>query len=344
MRERFVEALIAVGVIDVLAHHADHDFALGLLNAAHDFLPDGEVSGRRIKTELFTDDVVHALRVQHEGHFVNGLGVGDADHAVHRDVAEESDLGAFAFGNVAFGAAKQEIGVHTLFSELLHGVLRGLGFEFPGSGHIRAQRQMHKAGVAAAHTETHLAHRFNERQRLNVAHRAADFHNGDVTLSAAGIFGSALDEFLDFVGDVGNHLNGLAEVFAAAFLLKNALIDLTGREVVIAVHLRGDETLIVAEVKVGLRAVIGDEDLAVLVRAHGTRVDVDVRIKLDHRHLESAGLQKCRQRSGGDAFTQTGDNAAGHEYIFSHSLFARQVQKLHAQKAAACPPIRPHGP
>ena len=37
-----------------------------------------------------------------------------------------------------------------------------------------------------------------------------------------------------------------------------------------------DEPLVVAQVEVGLRAVRGDEDLAVLVRGHGPRIDVEV--------------------------------------------------------------------
>ena len=40
------------------------------------------------------------------------------------------------------------------------------------------------------------------------------------------------------------------------------------------------EALVVAQVEVGLRAVLGDEHLAVLERAHRARIDVDVRVEL----------------------------------------------------------------
>ena len=59
---------------------------------------------------------------------------------------------------------------------------------------------------------------------------------------------------------------------------------------------------------------------AVLERTHRARIHVDVGIELDHRHLETTGLKDCSQRSGGDAFAQTGDNAARDEYVFSHFL------------------------
>jgi len=37
----------------------------------------------------------------------------------------------------------------------------------------------------------------------------------------------------------------------------------------------------VAKIQVGFRAVVGDEYLAVLERAHRPRIDVDIRIELD---------------------------------------------------------------
>ena len=211
-------------------------------------------------------------------------------------------------------------------------MLRGLGLEFAGGGHVRAQRQVNEARVVAAHAEAHLADGFDEGQRLDVAHGTADFHHGHVAFAAAGVLGAAHDVFLDFVGDVRNHLNGLAQVLAAAFLFKNALVNLAGREVVEAAHLRGDEALVVAQIEVGFRTVFRHENFAVLERAHRTRVDVDVRIKFDHRHLEPAGLKDCGQRSGGDAFAQTGDNAAGDEYVFSHFRYQKEVRRVRSAR------------
>jgi len=43
-----------------------------------------------------------------------------------------------------------------------------------------------------------------------------------------------LDARLDLVGDVGDDLDRLAEVIAAAFLAENLLVDLAGGEVVAA--------------------------------------------------------------------------------------------------------------
>ena len=48
--------------------------------------------------------------------------------------------------------------------------------------------------------------------------------------------------------------------------------------------------------------VVGDEDFAVLVRAHRTRVDVDIRVKLLDRDLIAAVLQQTAQRCCCNAF------------------------------------------
>jgi hypothetical protein len=47
----------------------------------------------------------------------------------------------------------------------------------------------------------------------------------------------------------------------------------------------------VTDVEVGLGAVLGDEDLAVLERVHGARVHVEVGVELLHRHVQTAGGQ-----------------------------------------------------
>ncbi len=47
-----------------------------------------------------------------------------------------------------------------------------------------------------------------------------------------------------------------------------------------------------------------DEDLAVLERTHRARIHIDVRIELDHRHLEAACFKNGAQGGRGDALAQ----------------------------------------
>src|SRR5215469_5312665 len=73
-----------------------------------------------------------------------------------------------------------------------------------------------------------------------------------------------------------------------------------------------------AQVQVGLGAVVGDVDLAVLVGRHRAGIDVQVGVELAQPHAEAARLQQGAQRCRGDAFAEGGDHAAGDEHVPRH--------------------------
>ena len=174
---------------------------------------------------------------------------------------------------------------------------------------------MHVHDVLVAHVVAHLADRFEERQRLDVADRSA--HLDDADLGVARL-GDALDVRLDLVRDVRNHLDRRAEIFAAPLLLDHRIVDLARRDVVGALEILVDEALVVAEIEVGLRPVLRDEDLAVLVRVHRPRIDVDVRIELLDRHAQAARLEEPSEGGRRDALAERTHNAPGEEDILRH--------------------------
>ncbi len=171
-----------------------------------------------------------------------------------------------------------------------HRVLSRLGLGLAGSGNVRHQGQVHQHGALGTYFDTQLADGFEERLRLDVADRAADFDHGHV-----GITGTLDDAALDLVGDVRNDLNGRPQVVTATLLAQHVLVDAAGGEVVVLGHGGADKPLVVAQVEVGLSAVVGDEHLTVLERAHGARIDVDVRIQFEHGDLQAPRLQDGRQ-------------------------------------------------
>jgi hypothetical protein len=114
---------------------------------------------------------------------------------------------------------------------------------------------------------------------------------------------------------VRDDLHRLAEVIAAALLLDHLQIDTAGGVVVLARHARGREALVVAEVQIRLRAVIGHEDLTVLERRHRARIDVDVGIELLQRHFEAAGFEECADGRRGDALAEAGNDTTGDEDV-----------------------------
>jgi hypothetical protein len=231
------------------------------------------------------------LFVQHARHLVDGVHVPHGNHAPALHVGEERNLVAFVVRNAPVGATQQGVGLDADLAQLLHRVLGGLGLELAGGGDPGHVGQVHEGRVVRPHLQAELAHRLQERQGFDVAHRAADFDDGHVYCVGRSDAGAALDEILDFVGDVGNHLHRLAEVVATALLLEHALVDLAGGEVVGAAHARRDESFVVAQVQVGFGAVVGDEHFAMLERRHGARIDVDVRIELDESDFEAPRFQ-----------------------------------------------------
>src|SRR5437773_150621 len=182
-------------------------------------------------------------------------------------------------------------------AQLLDRMLRRLGLDLARRGDVGHQRQVDVADVVAPELEADLPDRLEERQRLDVAHRTADLDNRYV-----GLAGAAFDVRLDLVGDVRDDLDGAAKVVAAALLLDHRLIDLAGGEVVPAAHLRALEALVVPEVQVRLGAILGDEHLAVLERAHRPGIDVDVGVQLDVGDADAARLEDRGEGRGGDAF------------------------------------------
>ena len=82
--------------------------------------------------------------------------------------------------------------------------------------------------MVATLVDLELAQRLEERQRLDVAHRAADLGDHDVHVVR---LGHPPDAVLDLVGDVRDHLDGAAEVVAPALAPDDAVVDRPGGDV-----------------------------------------------------------------------------------------------------------------
>ncbi len=198
----------------------------------------------------------------------------------------------------------------------------GLVFELsddPDQGH---QGDVDVQHVLPAHVLAELADGLEEREALDVADRAADLGDEHVHL---GELGEAVYAALDLVGDVRDDLHGAAEVVAATLLGDDAVVDAARGDVGVALDELVEEPLVVAEVQVGLGAVLGDEHLTVLERAHGAGVHVDVRVELLARDLEPALLEEPADGRCRDALTEPADDAAGDEDVLGHAPCALLV-------------------
>src|SRR3546814_10305521 len=76
-----------------------------------------------------------------------------------------------------------------------------------------------------------------------------------------------------------------------------------------------------AQIEVGLRPVVGDVDLAVLIGRHRARIDVEIRIELANPHAITACLQQRRKARRHQTLAERGDHAAGNENKPRHGVY-----------------------
>ena len=302
--------------LHVLADQGDGHGLVAGVDAVDQGAPLGEVRLAALQVQHAHHEVVEALAVHAQRHAVDVVGVGGRDHGVRVHVAEQGDLLADALRQRLLGAGHDDVRLDADLAELGHGVLRRLGLGLADHADDGHQRDVDVQDVLAADVLAELADGLEERKALDVADGAADLGDEHVH---AGALGEAVHAALDLVGDVRDDLDGAAEVVAAPLLGDDGVVDAAGGDVGVALHELVEEALVVAQVEVGLGAVLGDEDLAVLVRAHGAGVDVDVRVELLARDLEAAGLEQAPDGRRGDALAQARHDAAGDEDVLGHA-------------------------
>src|SRR5262249_33511766 len=144
------------------------------------------------------------------------------------------------------------------------------------------------------------------------------------------------DEGFERVGEVGNDLEGRAEIVAAALLGDDLLVDAAGSDVVGLAGWAAGEALVMAEVEVGLGTVVGNEHLAVLIGTHGPRIDIEVGVELAQAHAVAARLEQRSESGRCQPLAERGDHAAGNEDVPRHGprpyteRFASRSPKRHS--------------
>ena len=274
-------------------------------------------AGWPVEPELLADERVEALGLQHLRHEVDVGHVRAADHRMAVDVGEERDLLADVVGERPGRPAHDDVRVDTDAAKLVHRVLRRLRLQLAGGLDEGNERDVEVDDVLGTNLAPELADRLEERQRLDVADRPSDL--GDHDVRRRDLLRSP-DPRLDLVGDVRDDLDGRAQELALALLAQHRVPDRARRVARVAREVLVDEALVVADVEVGLGAVLGDEHLAVLERAHRARVDVQVRVELLCTDGKAARLQEAAERGGDDAFPERGDDTTRDEHVPGHGV------------------------
>ena len=164
-------------------------------------------------------------------------------------------------------------------------MLRGLGLLLSRRRDVRHERDVDVKAVFPADFPAHLSHRFEEGLTFDVSYRAAYLRHNDVRVR---LLADGVDIVLYGARDVRDYLHRFAEILSLALAVEHVPVHLASGEIGVAVEVLVDEPLVMSEVEVGLRAVLGDEHFAVLIGAHSAGVDVDVGVEFLRGDLYSA--------------------------------------------------------
>ena len=122
-----------------------------------------------------------------------------------------------------------------------------------------------------------------------------------------------------------NDLHRTSAVVPVPFLVENRPVYFSARHVGIEVQVLIDEALIMPQIQVCLRPVIGHKDLSVLDGVHGSRVHIQIWIQLLHGHMIPSCLEQASERGSRDSFSKTGDDTSGDKYVPGHSFLLSVV-------------------
>ncbi len=197
---------------------------------------------------------------------------------------------------------------------------------------------MHVDALATRLVLTELADRLEERQALDVPDCAADLAEHEIDLVLADE-----EEVLDLVGDMRNDLDGLAEIVSAAFLLQHVGINPARGDGIRASRRYAGEPLVMAEIEVGLGAVIGHEYLAVLEWRHRTRIDVEIGVELAQADRIAAGLEQRAEGGRGEALAKRRHDAACYEYVPRHVVASPRSARVDVWEKRASTGFNPYG-
>ena len=117
-----------------------------------------------------------------------------------------------------------------------------------------------------------------------------------------------------------NDLHGFAEIVAAALLGDDLLVDAAGGEIVVAGEAGVGEALVVSKVEIGLGAIVGDKNLAMLKRRHGSGIDVEIGIELLQIDPQAAALQQTADACSGQSLAERRHDAARHKDVLCRHI------------------------
>ncbi len=165
-------------------------------------------------------------------------------------------------------------------------MLGRLGLRFATRPNVGNQGEVNSNGISDSLFQFELANRFEKGKPFDIPHRTS--HLNDDHTHTPLLPTNEPDSSLDLVRNMWNHLHRIPEVLSLPLFFNHGAVDLTRRRIVPLTHIDVQEPLVVPQVEVRLRTILGDKDLSVLIRTQGPRIDVQIGIDFQNRHPQSA--------------------------------------------------------
>ena len=292
MTESFGYGKICVVKLHIFSNKSDSYIFVCILCAANHLGPLCQVGSAVRKSQMTAYGMCQSFIFKPQWHLIQRRCCKILDNVLLADIAKQSYLLSHIVGDAFFRAADDYIGLYADGEKLLCGVLGGFGFKLLRASDIGDQSNVDIAYILASLFGADLPDGFEKWGGLNIAYGSAYLGDDHICI---GFIGSTVNSVLYLVGDVRYDLYRTAEVIAAALLGDDVPVYLSRSHVGVYRQIFVNKSLVVTEVKVGLRSVIGHEYLAVLEGRHGARVYIDIGVKFLYRHLISALLEKSSQ-------------------------------------------------
>ena len=312
-----------IGVVEghILAHQGDGHLPLRFFGPVDHIAPLGEVGSGTTQPQPPDYYVGQPLPLQHQGRLVEQIGVQIGNDILPGDAAEQGNLVPNLPGDRGVAATDNHIGLDAQRKELLGRVLGGLGLQFPGARDGDDKGDVEKHDIVPAPLRRHLADGLQKGLALDVTHRAANLHNSHIGLRSL----QGVDIAFDLVGDVGDDLHRPSQVVSSPLSVQDVPVHLPRRDRGVHRKVFVNKPLVMAQVQVGLRPVVSDKDLPVLIGGHGARVHVEIGVQLLHFDPQPPLLQKPAQAGRGDPLAQAGHHPAGYKNILCHTLHSHST-------------------
>ena len=303
-----------IGVVKghVLPYQGDLHRTGGVLGPVDHVGPLSEVRHMANEPQPPDHRVRQPLPLQHQRRLVEQVRRQVRDGVFYGNAAEKGNFLQNLPGHRRVGPAQDDVRLDAQAQQLLGGVLGGLRFQFSSAGNGDDEGDVDEHNIVPSPLRGYLSDGLQKGLALNIPHGAADLHNGYVGFRRVQL----VDATLDLPGNVGDDLHRAPQIVPPPLPVKHIPVHLAGGYGGVNVQVLIDEPLVMAQIQIRLSAVVGDEDLPVLIRIHGTGVHVQIGVQLLNLHPQAPLLQKAAQGRGGNPLAQAGHHAAGDENIF----------------------------